>query len=83
MTEEATIIDEEFDEFEFDGFSVFHTLTDVWYLETDADDEDKVEILLQEQEVSLYDDNREDLIKMGFTEEDFTRLKEFVYDKNA
>lgn len=83
MNDEATIINEEFDEFEFDGFSVFHTLTDVWYLETDADDENRIEILLQEQEVSLYDDNREDLIKIGFTEEDFTRLKEFVYDKDA
>lgn len=83
MNDEATIINEEFDEFEFDGFSVFHTLTDVWYLETDADDENRIEILLQEQEVSLYDDNKEDLIKIGFTEEDFTRLKEFVYDKNA
>ena len=29
MNDEATIINEEFDEFEFDGFSVFHTLTDV------------------------------------------------------
>ena len=83
MNDEATIINEEFDEFEFDGFSVFHTLTDVWYLETDADDENRIEILLQEQEVSLYDDNKEDLIKIGFTEEDFTKLKEFVHDKDA
>ncbi|NCB03867.1 MAG: hypothetical protein EOM67_17200 [Spirochaetia bacterium] len=83
MTDDSTIIKEMLDEFEFDGFSVFHTLTDVWYLETDADDEDRIEILLQEQGVSLYDDNREDLIKIGFTGEDFTRLKEFVYDKNA
>ena len=47
----------------------------MWYLETDADDEDKGGNSLA-REVSLYDDNREDL--MG--EEDF-RLR--VYDKNA
>lgn len=83
MTDDSTIIKEMLDEFEFEGFSVFHTPTDIWYLETDADDDERIEIILQEQEVSLYDDNKEDLIKMGFTEEDFTRLKEFVYDKNA
>ncbi len=83
MNDEATIINEEFDEFEFEGFSVFHTATDVWYLETDADDENRIEILLQELEVSLYDDNRDELTALGFIEEDFTRLKEFIHDKNV
>jgi hypothetical protein len=36
----------------------------------DADDENRIEILLQEQEVSLYDDNRDELTALGFIEED-------------
>lgn len=83
MTDDSTIIKEMLDEFEFEGFSVFHTPTDIWYLETDADDDERIEIILQEQGVSLYDDNRDELTALGFIEEDFTRLKEFIHDKNV
>jgi hypothetical protein len=81
MNDEITIIDEELVEFEYDNFSVFHDpQRSIWFLETYEDDEDREEVIL-ENEQGIADFSEEELESLGFTEEEFLKLKTFLKEK--
>lgn len=75
---EIPIFEEDLFEFEFDGFSVFYNASeDIWFLETDKDDDEKESFIIQNSEVTYVDGN-EVFNTLGFTPEMFSKLKEFI-----
>ena len=79
--EDVNIYNEELVEFEYDTFSVFHDpQRSVWFLETYEDDDEREEIIL-ENEQGMADFSEEDIRSLEFTEEEFLKLKTFLKDK--
>lgn len=79
--EEVPIYNEELVEFEYDTFSVFYdSLDKVWFLETYGDDDERDEIIL-ENEKEQVDFSIDELRNLNFTEEEFLKLKTFLEDK--
>lgn len=79
--DDISIQNEELIEFEYDNFSVFHDpKRSIWFLET-YDDEDEVErVIIENSEGMNYSINSEFFSKIGFTEENFVNLKNFVLE---
>lgn len=81
MNEDISIFNEELVEFEYEGFSVFHDpARETWFLETDEDDENRKEIVLENSEGKI-DFSDESLGSINFSEEELERLKSFLKDK--
>ena len=79
--EDITFYNEELIEFEYDNFSVFHDpVRGIWFLETYGDDDEREEIIL-ENEQGMADFSEEDIKNLGFTEEEFLKLKTFLKDR--
>ena len=79
--EEVPIYNEDFVEFEYDNFSVFHDpVRGIWFLETYEDDDEREGIIL-ENEQGMADFSEEDIKNLGFTEEEFIKLKTFLEDR--
>ena len=79
--EEITFYNEELIEFEYDNFSVFHDpKRSIWFLETYEDDDEREEIIL-ENDQGVVDFFEEDIKNLGFTEEEFIKLKTFLKDR--
>lgn len=79
--EEVPIYNEELVEFEYDNFSVFHDpIRNIWFLETYEDDDDREEIILEDEQ-GITDFSEESLKSLNFTEEEFLKLKMFLKEK--
>lgn len=79
--DDVNIYNEEIVEFEYDTFSVFYNSLDkVWFLETYGDDDEREEIML-ENEKEQVDFSIDELRNLNFTEEEFLKLKTFLKDK--
>ena len=81
LMEGISIDRKELKEFEYEEFSVFFDpVENFWFLET-YDDEDEVErVVIENSEGMNYSINSEFFSKIGFTEENFVNLKNFVME---
>jgi len=82
MNKEVNIYNENISLFDFDDFEISYiNETKQWVFNTKEDDEFKRTIILEEGEISYFDDNKKLLEDFNFTLDSFNKIKKFYKGK--